>query len=399
LAAVAVFLGGSTVSTAGAAESVLLPATHIAHDGFTALMEQSDGSLTSGSPRVNGVAICSTSAPTGSNVNTDREGTAPHNETSVAVNPTNPLNLIEGANDYQLVQSGAFAVETLVSRAHVSFDGGARWTTYPLDSNSYNATGDPAVAFDAEGTAYYATLGFVFGQLSPTYATPDVLVAHSTEGGKSWSTVRVAAGSGSAGSVGTFNDKEYLAAWGKGNAIVTWTDFRDGIGGSYGGSPILDSVTHDGGRTWSTPQVISGSAPFCIGFNGGTTCDQDQDSYPVVAADGTIHVIFDTVRETTTFRDQYVEVQVDPNTGARVAGPFKVGDFYDGITDQPVSGFGDPTLHDSQFRPFSFGNLAADPTNALHLAAVWTDMRISTTAGRSALIAPRRSPVRVRLAP
>ena len=376
-AASVVLLVGSAAAQAGAADGVLLPTTHVAHDALTAIAEQNDGSLTSGSPQVNGVPICSTSSTTSSNVNTDCEGTAPHNETSVAVNPTNPLNVIEGANDYQLTLNGSFVVETILSRAHVSFDGGVTWTTYPLDSTSYSGTGDPAVAFDASGRAYYATLGFVFGQGSPTITNADILVAHSSDGGKSWSTVRVAAGTGSLGSVGTFNDKEYIAAWGNGNAIVTWTDFRDGIGGSYGGSPIMDSVTHDGGKTWSAPQLISGSAPFCIGFNGGTTCDQDQDSYPVVAADGTIHVVFDTVRETTTFRDQYVEIQVDPTTGARIAGPFKVGDFFDGITDQPVSGFGDPTLHDSQFRTFSFGNLSADPTNASHLAAVWTDMRDS----------------------
>src|SRR2546427_625026 len=54
------------------------------------------------------VPIGSTSS-TAANVNTDGEGgagRAPHNETTIAVNPTNPLNLIGSANDYQFITNG-----------------------------------------------------------------------------------------------------------------------------------------------------------------------------------------------------------------------------------------------------------------------------------------------------
>ena len=37
-----------------------------------------------------GTAICTTPTQTAANVNTDCEGVNPHNETSIAVNPTNP---------------------------------------------------------------------------------------------------------------------------------------------------------------------------------------------------------------------------------------------------------------------------------------------------------------------
>jgi hypothetical protein len=43
--------------------------------------------------------ICSTKVSTAANVNTDCEGNAPHNETSIAVNLTNPNNIIGSAND------------------------------------------------------------------------------------------------------------------------------------------------------------------------------------------------------------------------------------------------------------------------------------------------------------
>ena len=50
-----------------------------------------------------GVAICTTATSDAANVNTDCDPTeGPHNETSVAVNPTDPLNMIGGLNDYQL---------------------------------------------------------------------------------------------------------------------------------------------------------------------------------------------------------------------------------------------------------------------------------------------------------
>src|SRR6185369_9149105 len=45
-----------------------------------------------------GQQICTTAFSAAANVNTDCESTSvgPHNETSIAVNPTNPLNMIGG---------------------------------------------------------------------------------------------------------------------------------------------------------------------------------------------------------------------------------------------------------------------------------------------------------------
>ena len=205
-------------------------------------------------------------------------------------------------------------------------------------------------------------------------------MARSSDAGQTWTNpVRVASGSGGASSPGVLNDKEYIAAWGDGNAIVTWTVFNFGIGGSYISSPIYASVTHDGGRTWSAGVEISGSAAFCVGAQGGTKCNQDQFSAPVVAADGSIYVAFINFAEpTTTGRDQYLVVKVDPATGHRVAGPYQVGLVYDGYTDYPINIDGRETYHDSEFRSNAAGNIAADPTNANHLAAVWSDMRNST---------------------
>ncbi len=311
-----------------------------------------------------GTAICTTAPQTGPNANTDCETTSagPHNETSIAVNPTNVDNMIGGANDYQLaVNPGGRTSESVLSRAHVTFDGGKTWSMYPVFSNSsYQGTGDPALAFDASGHAYYGTLGFRF--VGPTNATnPDVLVSNSGDGGKTWNVVRVAAGSGNGGSVGDLLDKEYVAAWGNGNAIVTYGDFRLAQKGSFVSAKIYDSVTHDGGKTWSTPQVISGSL------------DEAFVSTPVVAQDGRIFVSFLNTTDLNTGRDDYEVVEVNPATGAPVNTPVKVATVLDGATDYPIA-LGRQTYQDSIFRSWAAGNIAADPTDPAHLAVVWSDM-------------------------
>ena len=327
--------------------------------------------------------ICSTPTQTTPNANTDCEGVAPHNETTIAVNPNSANNMIASANDYQLrLSPGGHVYETAYSRAHVTTDGGKTWSTYGIDYHSYASTGDPIVAFDDSGNAYLATLGFVWSQGAGSGTNPDILVAHSTNQGKTWSTPsRVASGTGSWGSVSRFSlDKENMTAWGDGNAIVTYTRFIQGPHGSYAGSPIMAVVTHDGGKTWSKPVEISGSAGFCY----GGTCNLDQGSSPVVAADGSIYVSFmNWADPVTTGRDQYLVVKVDPTTGERIGGPWKVGDIYDGYTDYPISALGDTTYQDSMFRSWAFGTIAADPKHADHLAMVWSDMRNTPTLSPS----------------
>ena len=321
-----------------------------------------------------GRAICTTATSNAANVNTDCErAPGPHNETAIAVNPTDHNNLIGGANDYQLgINPGGHVTQSTLSRAHVSFDAGHTWSMFPIHTNyAYQGTGDPSIAFDADGRAYYATLGFRF--VGPFNATnPDIVVATSTDKGRNWNSKRVASGSGTEISVGKLLDKEWITAWGHGNAIVTFGNFRTP---SFSPARIYAVVTHDGGATWSMPKVISGDLTSSF------------VSVPTVAADGRIYVAFlntDDEYLDRPFsdpewgRDNYKVVEVDPATGARVAGPLDVEHVIDGAHDYPLAD-GRQTYEDSMFRTWAAGNITADPTNAAHLAVVWSDMRNSPT--------------------
>ena len=288
------------------------------------------------------------------------------NETSLAVNPTNTNNIVGSTNDYQITTApnGAVLTETVISDAQVSFDGGQTWTVFQIPSLKYTGTGDPAVAFDATGRAYAAFLGDFVDR--PDY--PDVWATTSTDGGRTWDNHPpvIAHNVTNADGSGVFNDKEYIAAWGNGNAIVTWTNFNLGPNGSYISSPIFDSVTHNGGKTWSAPQQISGPNIF------------DQGSSPVVAADGKIYVMFFSGDQDVApnFRDSEYVVRVDPNTGAAVTSPVNIGLIFDGVNDFPINNDGRITVQDSQFRlSLINGNITADPTNPLHLAVCWFDTR------------------------
>jgi hypothetical protein len=149
--------------------------------------------------------------------------------------------------------------------------------------------------------------------------------------------------------------------------IVTWSQYNQAPGGALLSGSIDASVTHNGGKTWTSPVSISGSF---VGFEFA--------SVPVAAADGSIYVAFLSFNEEVApqFRDHYKVVKVDPNTGHALGAPVEVGLTYDGVHDYPITIEGFGTYQDSEFRaPFPIGNLAADPSNAKHLAVIWSDMR------------------------
>jgi len=118
----------------------------------------------------------------------------PQDETSIAINPTNPKNAVGGANDYRLGwgSSGFYATT----------DGGNHWydgvKPFPTNANSprdhIDGGGDPSIAFDRDGVVYYNDLHFMREN-----DESGIFVARSTNGGFTWSRPCVPAGTTDAG--------------------------------------------------------------------------------------------------------------------------------------------------------------------------------------------------------
>jgi len=304
-----------------------------------------------------------------------------HNEEAIAVDPTDPAHWVASANDYQLkVSNGGQVAAYVFSRAKVTFDAGATWTTHPVPFKGYTGTGDPSIAFDDEGNVYFATLGNAGSNL------PDVLVAHSTDGGRHWTQVRTAAGKGSFYSTSVFPDHPTLTAWGDGNVIVTWIRYVFGPHVIIRTAPMVAQASHDGGASWTAPANISGSDPTCVGLTSAHACDQTWGNAIAVSPSGEVLATFYDTYEytpdgaTNLGRTKHYSVMLDPSTGTLADGPnLPDREAYDGINegDFPVSVDGRQTLQDSEFRLLMQGNITADPTDTSgnHFAVVWFDDR------------------------
>ena len=79
----------------------------------------------------------------------------------------------------------------------------------------------------------------------------------------------------------TCSTRSTSTAWGDGNALVTFGDFRLGHKGALESGRIYATVTHDAGATWTTPVLVSGDALFAF------------VSTPIATADGRIFVAYE----------------------------------------------------------------------------------------------------------
>src|SRR5881396_3815710 len=247
----------------------------------------------------------------------------PQDETAIAVNPADTKNVLGSANDYRLGWGTSGFYASTDNGEH--FYDGIR--PFPTNANSardhIDGGGDPSVAYDREGTAYYNDLHFMREN-----DESGIFVARSTNGGFTWSRPCVPAGGTDTaarcggngdvrrpgdGVVSYFadndnalngsvpaNDKNYMTAGprpagvaptcfapiskapiaagtaacptsiiGIDRLYVTWTIFFQGT------ATINFSYSDDRAYSWSAPRVISGSAPFCVGGVTTSACDSN----------------------------------------------------------------------------------------------------------------------------
>lgn len=179
-----------------------------------------------------------------SNSSTDQE------ETTIAINRTNKKNIIAGANDGGMYNSGMPSYNTT--------NGGVTWVTsrISMSGTGYVAIGDPMTIADDKGNFYYAFLAINQGGAS------NLFVARS-KNGKQWTVGKPVV---QPQTVLFFEDKEHIAVDTDpespyyGRLYIVWMRFSN-TGGE--GSGIMSSYSDNQGVTWSEPvNIYPGSGQF-----------------------------------------------------------------------------------------------------------------------------------------
>ncbi len=301
----------------------------------------------------------------GVTVNQDTAG-APQNETAIAVDPNNPNRVLGGANDYVtrtwsclIGSTPCSALGDGYSGTYYSNDGGATWCCLATDpahlgtiipgvnrlaGGTYQAGGDPAVAFDSRGNAYYAGLGF--DRTAPSNTVTLSKGTFDQAGNLTWGSPTFI---NPTTSPSTLNDKEWVAVDSNASSpyrdrvYVTWTRFIfNPHNGRYVQSPIMEVFSADGGRTFSSPQIIAGNVLY------------GQGSRPVVAPDGTVYVFWDGATRLATLDSIWVVKSTDG--GVTWSKPVQVAT----IVDIPVT-------PNTAFRVNSYPAAAAAPNGDLYV--------------------------------
>lgn len=331
----------------------------------------------------------------------------PANETSIAINPTDPNNVIASSNDYESTVDSVMGL-------YASFDGGHTWPysrharQVVTPDRSMLGSGDPVLAFDREGVAYAAFISF--GRAN---CDSYIGVIRSEDKGVTWSAAYDTVPEGTGVTLGDgivvhnggpddcqfFHDKEWMTTGRRpaGAALVpgtdqghvspdrvyvTWTRFDSGPDGTGNvESPIYVAYSDDQGRNWSEPKEISGQSPRCAFQTGdadANACDEDQFSVPVVdPRNGTVHVAFQNFNVDSTEHSQYLVVS-STDGGATWSSPRFVTNVFDGSAKYPVCA-GRQTLDVMCARVNAAGNIDIDAATG-QLYITFADNRNGTAA-------------------
>lgn len=173
------------------------------------------------------------------NVDASNES-GPQSETTIAASPANPSVIVAGSNDIANLSH---------INAYSSSDRGRTWTRTAIPhvgACTNGEAGDPAVAANLSGEFFYSDINFACSN-----GTSEIGVAHSTDGGKTWTSV--VAFRDNDGGV----DKDQIAVDNnpnsptKGRIYVSWDEnFRNG-------QQHIELIwSDDNGLTWHAPVQV-----------------------------------------------------------------------------------------------------------------------------------------------
>ena len=292
-------------------------------------------------------------------------------EPLVAVNPTNPNNIVGVYQQDRWSNGGAHGLV-----AAVSHDGGATWPVHSwahfskcsggtaANGGDLDRASDPWVTISPNGNAYFMSLS-----ASADQTTSAMLVAKSTNGGDTWSEPTTLIRETSAFH---FNDKNSMTAdptdsryvyavWDRSRHPSENAGFNALHSSSFRGD-IYFARTTDGGRTWEPARAIF--APKANLFTIGNQI--------AVQPDGTLVDIFSLSKGSggqPSLNPFHESVIVSNDKGVHWSEPINIS------TDQSVD-VRDPDTGQDVRAGEGIPDIAVDPNNGT-LYAVWDDGRFN----------------------
>ncbi len=214
------------------------------------------------------------------NVDMSNEAT-PQSETSIAINPSNPSQIVGGSNE----------IFCLPMRGYFSTQGGksGSWQAVdlplpaPLTTNGQDFGSDPGVAWDTLGNVYYSYIVVFFNRFFSSIQGTEMAVARSSDQGQHWTATFFNQNTGT----GKFNDKPMITVDTNPSSAhfntvyVAWDNASFNQGKSSNNDVVLVSSSSDHGVTFSSPVPASPS-------QGGQAAVIGAD--PFVAPNGTLFV-------------------------------------------------------------------------------------------------------------
>jgi hypothetical protein len=235
-----------------------------------------------------------------------------------------------------------------------SLDGGKTWADATTPNGFTRGTpfggfareywqsgGDTSVGWDSRGNAYLSCQQFNRGNaVSPNPDQSSAFYVYRSTGtdGASWNFPGhpVAEHNDVAGAGDFLLDKQLLTV-----DASTTSPFRDRVYVSWtvfaadGTAYIFEAHSADYGETFSAPVLVSGTSSLCDNTFGIPTplgtCNENQDSQPFTAPDGTLYVVFNNFNNAVSGGENRNQVLLARSTdgGATFSAPVRVGYFND----------------------------------------------------------------------